>query len=162
MSSRRRVLKVIAASGIFFSGCSGPAVTQPELRRDLGFRRKRKFHVNQTDIDANRPLVNGYLIDNEDDASNLNWDMLLDRTAKPYQQTNYSSDFLILLVGLVDAGNQVSTNQWDFELDDQAMTFRLEITGESNEPDEPIYSYRLQRWSDGTLTNTNSVETTLV
>ena len=157
MPSRRAVLAGASTSTLLFSGCTSVVRVRPKIDRGIGFQRENVFYPEQPDIQAEKPLARAYIFDSKDQVSALNWDMLLDPAE--YRQTNFDTHSLVLVVGLAEDGTKVVLD--DQEASRQAITYRLSVTEADHEPDQPKFSYRLQKWRHGTLSNIKSTNVEL-
>jgi hypothetical protein len=156
MSSRRIFLFGGVSLITALSGCSGISINETQLQRSLGFVRKERFHRDQPSLSAGKPSISSYLIKNDSEASAIeNWEILLKRTYGPYQDTDYSSDFLVIHVGVVYSGQQIEVGQP--KIGNNTMSYSASVSGDPNDSNEPTFSYRLEKWSKGILFDPDSV-----
>lgn len=163
MVSRRAILSCALPAVSALAGCTSQDVTGPELARSLGFRRTEAFLTEQPSLDAERPTVASVLLtDQNAESAVANWEMLLDSTARPYEETEYGSEFLVVHVGVVDRGQQIAVGRPTVE--NGTLSYDASVVAGLEDPpdtDEPIFSYRIQKWSNGPLFSPESVSTTL-
>lgn len=162
MVSRRAVLSCALPAVSVLSGCTSQGVGGPELVRSLGFRRTAEFLTQQPSLDAQQPTVASVLVTEQNAESAVaNWEMLLDSTAQPYKETEYGSEFLVVHVGVVDRGQQISVGRPTVE--NGNLSYDASVVAGSEDPpdtDGPIISYRLEQWRAGPLFAPKSVSTT--
>jgi hypothetical protein len=153
MVSRRALLAGVVPTVTALTGCAGRSITGPTLARSLGFRRTERFLTDQPSLDAPRPTVASVLLaDPGAEAGVDDWDLLLDSTARPYRETEYAEEFLVVHVGVVDRGRQLSVGRP--QVGDGRLSYDVSVVpGTSEPPDDagPIFSYRLEQRREGPL-----------
>lgn len=163
MLSRRELLTSSVPVAAALSGCTARLDTAPTVARSLGFRRTERFLTDQPSLASERPTVASVLIaDSDADPAVNNWDMLLDSTAEPYRKTEFADEFLVVHVGVVDRGQQISVGQP--QVQNGQLLYDVSVvpgTVEPPETDESIFSYRVEKWTKGPVFSPESVRSSL-
>ncbi|GGL52293.1 hypothetical protein [Halocalculus aciditolerans] len=157
MPSRRTVLTGATTSALLLSGCTSIVRVQPKIDRGIEFRRGAVFYPEQPDLQAEKPLARAYIFDTESEASALNWGMLLHPAE--YRQTNFDTHCLVLVVGLSESGTKVVLDEQ--EVNGQSLSYQMSVTAAEHEPERPTFSYYLQKWRLGTVSDIESTDVRL-
>jgi hypothetical protein len=163
MISRRELLTTSVPAVAALSGCTARSITGPTLARSLGFRRTERFLTDQPSLDSERQTVASVLIDDSNAESVVDdWGVLLDSSSEPYRETEYAEEFLVVHVGVVDRGRQISVGRP--RIQDGWLSYDVSVVSGSMDPpdtDESIFSYRIEQWTKGPMFSPKGVSSSL-